>query len=364
MPHLSRAGFEQKLREFVLPQTGRALGAAGSSLKIDDSETGMVIHIEVGFPLSRSAHALESAIRAELAELPQEPAPEFRISWKVQAHGVQQGLKPLPGVSNIIAVASGKGGVGKSTVACNIGLALALEGARVGLLDADIYGPSLPRLLGLSGQKPETRDGKMLDPLEKFGVKAMSIGFLIDDKQPMAWRGPMVTSALNQLLAQTAWGELDYLVIDMPPGTGDIQLTLSQRVPVSGAVIVTTPQEISLSDARKGLEMFQKVNVPILGIVENMAVHICSSCGQQDQIFGAEGGRRLSADYDVPLLGALPLEGRICTHSDGGTPTVIADPDGDTAGLFAKLALRVAGELAAGARDFSHLFPKITVEED
>jgi ATP-binding protein involved in chromosome partitioning len=357
-----RARLEQKLREFVLPQTERPLGAAGSKVQIDEVESGLVVHILLGFPMSRSLHALESALRAHIAGLDIDP--EIRIDWSVQAHGVQAGLKPLPDVANVIAVASGKGGVGKSTVACNVGLALSREGARVGLLDADIYGPSLPRLLGLTGQKPETRDGKTLEPLAAFGVKAMSIGFLVDDRQPMAWRGPMVTSALNQLLGQTNWGELDYLVIDMPPGTGDIQLTLAQRVPVSGAVIVTTPQDIALADARKGLEMFQKVNVPILGIIENMALYSCSNCGHAEHIFGAEGGQRLSRDYGVPLLGSLPLQARVCAHSDGGTPTVIADPDGEAAQLFASVALRAAGELAAGARDFSHLFPNITVEED
>src|SRR5690606_25224448 len=281
----------------------------------------------------------------------------------VDTHSVQHGLKPIPGVKNVIAVSSGKGGVGKSTVAVNLALALGLEGGEVGLLDADIYGPSQPRMLGLSGRRPESRDGKTLEPLTAHGIKAMSIGFLVDERQPMAWRGPMVTSALNQLLMQTNWSGLDYLIVDMPPGTGDIQLTLAQRVPVSGAVIVTTPQDIALADARKGIEMFQKVNVPVLGIIENMSIHVCSSCGHEEAIFGELGGERLSSEYGVPLLGALPLERRIREETDGGNPTVVADPDGPTGRRFRALALRTAGELAASGKDYSRLCPKSTVED-
>jgi ATP-binding protein involved in chromosome partitioning len=263
-----------------------------------------------------------------------------------------------------LAVASGKGGVGKSTVAVNFALALAQEGARVGLLDADIYGPSQPRMLGLLGKRPETRDGKLLEPLVAYGIEAMSIGFLVDDQQPMAWRGPMVTSALNQLLMQTRWGDLDYLIVDMPPGTGDIQLTLAQRVPVSGAVIVTTPQDIALADARKGLEMFQKVHVPVLGVVENMSLHVCTNCGHEERIFGENGGRELSDQYDVPLLGTLPLDRRIRAETDAGKPTVAADPTGPIARAFTEAALRAVGELAARAKDYSRLFPNITVEDN
>jgi ATP-binding protein involved in chromosome partitioning len=261
-------------------------------------------------------------------------------------------------------VASGKGGVGKSTVAVNVALALAQEGARVGVLDADIYGPSQPRMLGLMGRRPETRDGKSLEPLVAHGLEAMSIGFLVDDQQPMAWRGPMVTSALNQLLTQTNWGDLDYLIVDMPPGTGDIQLTLAQRVPVSGAVIVTTPQDIALADARKGLEMFQKVNVPVLGVVENMSLHVCTNCGHEEHIFGEHGGETLSAQYGVPLLGSLPLDRRIRVETDEGKPTVVAEPDGALARAFRAVALRAVGELAARAKDYSRLFPSISVEDD
>ena len=269
----------------------------------------------------------------------------------------------IPGVKNVIAVSSGKGGVGKSTVAVNLALAWAAQGARVGLLDADVYGPSQPIMLGLQGERPTSVDGKRIKPLRAHGVAAMSIGFLVDVEQPMAWRGPMVTSALNQLLADTEWGELDYLVVDMPPGTGDIQLTLAQRVPVAGAVIVTTPQDIALADARKGLRMFEKVHVPVLGIVENMATHVCSRCGHAEHIFGEGGGARMAADYGVQLLGSLPLDARIRAEADGGKPSVVADPASPRAAAYHSLARRAAGELARRGRDRSALFPKIVVED-
>ncbi len=352
---------ESRLREFVVPQTARPLGGPGSALEVDAA--GRRVEARFGFPIERSRGALAAALAEHCRSVQPEPI-EFSLSWSVTTHGVQRGLKPIAGVANVIAVASGKGGVGKSTVAVNTALALAAEGARVGLLDADIYGPSQPRMLGLMGRRPESRDGKTLEPLEAHGLKAMSIGFLVDEQQPMAWRGPMVTSALNQLLTQTNWGELDYLVVDMPPGTGDIQLTLAQRVPVSGAVIVTTPQDIALADARKGLEMFQKVNVPVLGIVENMSIHVCSNCGHREAIFGEHGGERLGRDYNVPLLGALPLDRRIREETDEGAPTVAHEPDGPLAQSFSAAALRAAGELAAEAKDYSRLFPNITVEDE
>ncbi len=281
----------------------------------------------------------------------------------IVAHGVQPGLKPLAGVSNIIAVASGKGGVGKSTTAANLALALAADGAAVGVLDADIYGPSQPLMLGVAEERPVSEDGKTLRPLAAHGLQVMSIGFLVDADQPMVWRGPMVTSALNQLLTQTRWENLDYLVVDMPPGTGDIQLTLSQRVPVSGAVIVTTPQDLALADARKGLQMFRKVSVPVLGIVENMSTHVCSNCGFEEPLFGSGGGRRMADDYDVPLLGQLPLAIEIREQTDGGRPTVVADPDGAAAVAYRRTARRMAARLAMQARDYSSRFPKIVVED-
>ena len=353
----------EKLAAFTVPQTARPLGSAGTRFSVDTVSTGFRVAVHCGFPVERSRSELVERLRAHCAGLAGSGSIEFAVDWSVEMHSVQQGLKPLPGVRNLIAVASGKGGVGKSTVAANLALALVHEGARVGVLDADIYGPSQPRILGLLGRHPESPDGKTITPLRAHGAVAMSIGFLVDEKQPMAWRGPMVTSALNQLLMHTTWGELDYLVVDMPPGTGDIQLTLAQRVPVTGAVIVTTPQDIAVADTRKGLEMFQKVAVPILGVIENMGVHVCSHCGHEESIFGTEGGARLAAHYGVPLLGTLPLETRIREQTDSGVPTVVAEPESAAGRRFIEIAGRVAGELAATGKDYSHLFPKITVEE-
>jgi ATP-binding protein involved in chromosome partitioning len=354
---------QQRLAEFIVPQTGRALGEAGTRLAIEPSADGFDVRVTCGFPAARAGAELERRLGEHCAPLSVGRV-TFSVDWSIETHAVQRGLKPLPGVANLIAVASGKGGVGKSTVAANMALALVGEGAAVGVLDADIYGPSQPRILGLLGQRPKTLDGKTLEPLVAHGLKTMSIGFLVDEAQPMAWRGPMVTSALNQLLGQTNWGETDYLIIDMPPGTGDIQLTLAQRVPVSGAIIVTTPQDIALADARKALEMFQKVSVPVLGVAENMSIHVCSSCGHEEAVFGSGGGERLSADYGLPLLGRLPLQRAIADHTEQGRPTVVADPESAAARLFGELALRAAGELAASGKDYSRLFPEITVEEE
>jgi ATP-binding protein involved in chromosome partitioning len=281
----------------------------------------------------------------------------------IRAHAVQRNLKPIEQIKNVVAVASGKGGVGKSTVAVNLALAWAAQGARVGLLDADIYGPSQPLMLGLEGQRPSAPDGKHLQPLSAHGIVSMSIGFLVDAEQPMVWRGPMVTQALTQLLSETNWGALDYLVVDMPPGTGDIQLTLAQRVPVAGAVIVTTPQDIALADARKGLKMFEKVSVPVLGIVENMSIHVCSNCGHAEHIFGAGGGAKMAEQYGVALLGELPLDARIREEADGGRPTVVAAPDSPRAKAYFDMARRSAAALSRRARDRSSVFPKIVVEE-
>jgi ATP-binding protein involved in chromosome partitioning len=352
------------LGSFVVPHTGRPLGGGGTAFDLERRATVWHVTIRAGFPLGASGDALAEALRVHCAPVLAGEKLEVSIVSEIVAHSVQHGLKPLPGAHNLIAVASGKGGVGKSTVAVNFALALAAEGAKVGLLDADIYGPSQPRMLGLTGRRPETRDGKLLEPLVAHGIEAMSIGFLVDEQQPMAWRGPMVTSALNQLLTQTRWGDLDYLLVDMPPGTGDIQLTLAQRVPVSGAVIVTTPQDIALADARKGLEMFQKVHVPVLGVVENMSLHICSHCGHEERIFGEHGGQALSEQYGVPLLGSLPLDRRIREETDGGKPTVAAEPKSPIARAFTEAALRAAGELAARTKDYSRLFPNITVEDN
>ena len=343
----------------LVPGIDRPLSAVGRVLSAELSGSTAKIELQLGFPAKGIVAELEEAIRglisAEILEL--------NVVSKITAHGVQRSLKPLANVKNIIAIASGKGGVGKSTTAVNLALALAAEGASVGVLDADIYGPSQPLMLGLAGERPTSTDGQSMQPLTAHGIQVMSIGFLIDPDQPMVWRGPMVTSALNQLLNQTQWEDLDYLIVDMPPGTGDIQLTLSQQVPVSGAVIVTTPQDIALLDARKGLQMFRKVSVPILGIVENMSTHICSECGHEEPIFGSGGGESMAADFDVELIGSLPLDLSIREQTDSGEPTVIAEPDGPNAQAYRHAARRMAALLAIQGKDYSRRFPKIVVEE-
>ncbi|HJS22410.1 MAG TPA: iron-sulfur cluster carrier protein ApbC [Steroidobacteraceae bacterium] len=358
---------ETALRECIEayrdPWLKQTLGEARAVRELHLHANRAEVAIVVGFPASDYAPELSAALRQHVGDVGGIESLEVRVTSEIAAHAVQRGLQPLKSVRNVVAVASGKGGVGKSTVAANLALAWAAQGARVGLLDADIYGPSQPRMMGLRGQRPVTRDGKSLEPLQAHGLEVMSIGFLIDEEQPMAWRGPMVTQALNQLIGDTHWSELDYLVIDMPPGTGDIQLTLSQRVPVSGAVIVTTPQDIALLDARKGLKMFEKVSVPVLGVVENMSTHICSNCGHEEHIFGAGGGARMAAQYGVELLGELPLDIHIREQADGGNPTVAAEPDSSRARAFREMARRTAVRLAVGARDYSRLFPKITVED-
>jgi ATP-binding protein involved in chromosome partitioning len=319
--------------------------------------------VVLGFPVGGYRDELTGALLEHLRRAGIDTPLSLDLTADIRSHAVQRGLKPLAEIKNVVAVASGKGGVGKSTVAVNLALAWAAQGARVGLLDADIYGPSQPLMLGLEKERPSSVDGKHLRPLEAHGVKAMSIGFLVDQEQPMVWRGPMVTQALTQLLSDTEWGELDYLVVDMPPGTGDIQLTLSQRVPVAGAVIVTTPQDIALADARKGLKMFEKVAVPVLGIVENMSVHICSNCGHAEHVFGAGGGARMAAQYGVSLLGELPLDAHIREETDGGRPTVVAAPDSPRARAYLETARRTAAALSRRSRDRTNLFPKIVVEE-
>jgi ATP-binding protein involved in chromosome partitioning len=354
---------EEHLTRFIVPQTNRHLGESGTELSVKCDASHIGVGIRCGFPVDLAQEHLIASLREHVAGLELDRPVKFEISWQVGTHSVQPSLKAMPGIRNIVAVASGKGGVGKSTVTTNIALALARQGARVGILDADIYGPSQPRILNLMGQRPETEDGKTLKPLSAHGVTVMSIGFLVEERQAVAWRGPMVTSALNQMLNQTDWGEIDYLLVDMPPGTGDIQLTLAQKVPVSGAVVVTTPQDIALADARKAIDLFRKVGIPVLGVIENMAMHVCSECGHIEHVFGAEGGTRLATEFEVPLLGALPLNGAIREQTDSGTPTVVADPDGPAASAFADAALRVAGELAARGRDYGHLFPNIKVED-
>jgi len=321
----------------------------------------VALDIELGYPAKTQIEPIRKTVSARLRAIPGVDAVKINVASRIVSHAVQRGVKLIPGVKNIVAVASGKGGVGKSTTAVNLALALAAEGARVGVLDADIYGPSQPMMLGIAG-RPESKDGKHLEPMEAHGLQAISIGFLIDVDTPMVWRGPMVTQALEQLLKDTAWRELDYLVIDLPPGTGDIQLTLAQKVPVTGAVIVTTPQDIALIDARKGLKMFEKVGIPILGIVENMSFHVCSKCGHESHIFGSGGGQKMSKDYGAELLGQLPLDEAIQQQADSGKPTVVSDPDGKVAEIYRRIARRCAVKIAESQRDMTSKFPNIVVQ--
>ncbi len=351
------------LNSLEIPDIGRTIGEVAQKAEMTQDGNAVRAQIELGFPAQTSHDDYAAHIAAALREETGVDDVNVELSTKIVAHGVQRNLKPMPGVRNIIAVASGKGGVGKSTVSVNLALALAADGASVGLLDADIYGPSQPQMVGLAGQAPDSEDGKTMLPLEAYGLQVMSIGFLVDADQPMIWRGPMVTSALQQLLHQTNWRDLDYLIIDMPPGTGDIQLTLSQQVPVSGAVIVTTPQNIATLDARKGLAMFKKVSVPVLGVIENMSTHVCSQCGHEEPIFGAGGGERMSQDFGVDLLGQLPLDASIREQTDSGKPTVVAAPDSAAAAACRNAARRMAAAQAAQGRDYSSKFPKIVVED-
>src|SRR6188508_1736064 len=357
---LSEAAVQDALRQLVDPNTGKDFVATRSARNIKVAGEDVSLDIELGYP----GRSQVEPIRRQVAQALRQAGARnvaVNVASKVVAHAVQRGVKLVPGIKNIIAVASGKGGVGKSTTAVNLALALAAEGASVGILDADIYGPSQPMMLGLSG-RPESRDGKTLEPLEAYGLQAMSIGFLIDQDTPMVWRGPMVTQALEQLLKDTNWRDLDYMIVDMPPGTGDIQLTLAQKVPVTGAVIVTTPQDIALIDARKGLKMFEKVGVPIVGVVENMSIHVCSNCGHSEAIFGEGGAAKMCADYNVPFLGGLPLDIRIREQTDNGRPTVVADPDGPVAAIYREIARKTAAFVAQRAEDFSARFPSIKVQ--
>ena len=349
------------LKELTDPNTGKdyVTGKEAKNIKIDGDDVSL--DIVLGYPAKTQVEPIRKAVIAKLKGIPGIGNVSANVTIKIVTHAVQRGVKLISNVKNIIAVASGKGGVGKSTTAVNLALALAAEGASVGMLDADIYGPSQPTMLGISG-RPESRDGKRLEPLEGHGIQAMSIGFLIDVETPMVWRGPMVTQALEQLLNETNWRDIDYLVVDLPPGTGDIQLTLAQKVPVTGAIIVTTPQDIALMDARKGLKMFEKVNIPILGIVENMSLHICSKCGHEEHVFGSGGGSRMSKDYAVDLLGSLPLDISIREQADSGKPTVVANPDGRVAEIYRQIARRVAVKIAEKQQDHSAVFPKIVIQ--
>jgi ATP-binding protein involved in chromosome partitioning len=341
-------------KDFVSTKQVRNLQVDGGAVAFD---------VELGYPAKSQLPALRSSLVAAARSVAGVDNVSVNITTKVTAHSVQRGVQLMPNVKNIVAVASGKGGVGKSTTAVNLALALAAEGAQVGLLDADIYGPSQPMMMGID-QRPESEDGKTMEPLENYGVQVMSIGFLVNQDEAMIWRGPMATQALEQLLRQTNWRELDYLIVDLPPGTGDIQLTLSQRVPMTGAVIVTTPQDIALLDAKKGIRMFEKVGVPILGIVENMAVHVCSNCGHAEHIFGEGGGQKLAQQFGTDYLGALPLDIKIRLQADSGKPTVVSEPDSEVAKIYKSVARQVAIKIAQKAKDFSSKFPTITVSKD
>ena len=360
--NLTESAVTDALKAVIDPNTGKDFVSTKQlkNLKVEGGD--VAFDVELGYPAKSQTAALRKALIAAVRTLPGVHNVSVNLGTKIVAHAVQRGVQLMPKVKNIIAVASGKGGVGKSTTAVNLALALAAEGASVGILDADIYGPSQPMMMGIEG-RPESTDGQTMEPMENYGVQVMSIGFLVDADNPMIWRGPMVTQALEQLLRQTNWSELDYLIVDMPPGTGDIQLTLSQKVPLTGAIIVTTPQDIALLDAKKGLKMFEKVGVPILGLVENMAVHVCPSCGHVEHIFGADGGKRMAEQYGVDYLGALPLNLSIREQADAGRPSVVSDPDGEIAAIYKTVARQVAVKIAAKAKDFSSKFPTISISK-
>ncbi len=362
MTELIKSDIENCLKSFIDPNHDLDLIAAKSVKSIAVENNQVVVKIELGYPANSYHAELKTAVEKHLKTLPDLKSITVEVSSKVIAHAVQQTLKPLANIKNIIAIASGKGGVGKSTTSVNLALALAAEGAQVGILDADIYGPSIPTMLGLSGL-PESRDNKTMMPKEAYGIQTMSIGYLVEADQAVIWRGPMVTNALQQLLRDTNWSNLDYLIIDLPPGTGDIQLTLSQQIPVSGAIIVTTPQDIALIDAQRGLAMFNKVNVPVLGIVENMSMHICSNCGHAEPIFGEGGGKIMAETNHVDFLGALPLDINIRMQADSGHPTVVADPEGQAAQMYKAIARKAAAKLALRARDFTGRFPNIVIQK-
>jgi ATP-binding protein involved in chromosome partitioning len=363
MSELTQDAIKEAIKGYIEPHLEKDLVTAKAVKGVDIDGGKVKLTIELGFPAKGCMDEIVTQVKGLVSAVAGVADVEVDIASKIAAHSVQKALKPIDNIKNIIAVASGKGGVGKSTTAVNLALALAEEGARVGVLDADIYGPSQPRMLGITG-KPESKDGKTLEPMEGYGLQAMSIGFLIDEETPMIWRGPMVTQALEQLLNDTNWADLDYLVVDLPPGTGDTQLTLAQKVPVSGAVIVTTPQDIALLDARKGLKMFEKVEVPVLGIVENMSTHICSKCGHEEHIFGQGGGSSMANQYHVDLLGSLPLDIRIREETDGGKPTVVAEPEARISQIYREIARKTAAKLSLQAKDYAAKFPNIVIQNN
>jgi ATP-binding protein involved in chromosome partitioning len=361
MSEVSQLQVETALKEVIDPYLEQDLVTAKCVKNIAAADGRVTIEIALGYPAKGWQEGLAAKLKEKVAAIAGVRDVQLQIASKIVAHGVQKGVKPIEGIKNIIAVASGKGGVGKSTVAVNLALALSAEGATAAILDADIYGPSQPRMLG-THMKPESKDGRKMEPVVSYHLQSMSIGFLVDEETPMIWRGPMVTQALEQLLKDTNWQNVDYLIIDLPPGTGDVQLTLAQKVPVSGAVIVTTPQDIALLDARKAYKMFEKVEVPVLGVVENMSTHICSKCGHEEHIFGEGGGQKMAEQYDVDFLGAIPLDIRIREQTDNGRPTVVAEPDGRLAGIYREIARRVAAKLSLKKKDYSAAFPSIVIQ--
>ncbi len=363
MSAVTREQVEAAVKEVIDPFLEKDLVSARSVKDVEIADGKVTVRVVLGYPAKSHVQPLAASVRERVAAVPGVTSVDVEVTSKIVSHAVQKGVQPLKNVKNIIAVASGKGGVGKSTVAVNLALALSQEGARVGILDADIYGPSQPRMLG-AHQKPESKDGQSLEPIVSYHVQSMSIGYLIDEETPMIWRGPMVTQALEQLLKDTNWHDLDYLIIDLPPGTGDTQLTLAQKIPVSGAVIVTTPQDIALLDARKGLKMFEKVNVPVLGVVENMSIHICSQCGHEEHIFGQGGGLRMAEQYGVDFLGGIPLDGQIREDTDVGNPTVVKDPEGRIAQVYRDIARRAAAKLSLKSKDYTTKFPSIVIQNN
>ena len=363
MADVAQSQIEEALKSYIDPYLEKDLVSAKAVKNIKVEGGNVTIDIVYGFPINGYKNDLSEKLTGIVKAIAGVDSVTINTSFKIASHAVQKGVNMIPGVKNIIAVASGKGGVGKSTTSVNLALALSAEGATVGILDADIYGPSQPRMLGISKQ-PESEDGKSLEPLMNYNIQSMSIGYLIDEETPMIWRGPMVTQALEQLLKDTKWKDVDYLIVDLPPGTGDIQLTLAQKVPVTGAVIVTTPQDIALLDARKGLKMFEKVEVPVLGIIENMSIHICSECGHAEHIFGEGGGDRMAAESDVDMLGALPLDMSIRIGTDEGKPTVAVDPEGTVASIYRDIARHVAAKLSQKTKDHTAAFPNIVIQNN
>jgi ATP-binding protein involved in chromosome partitioning len=358
---ITREHIEDVLSKVQDPHLQQDLVSAKMVRDVNIDGGRVQLQLEMGYPANGYHEKMTDIIKSKLGSLDGIADIDIIIDTKIISHSVQKGVQLIPNIKNIIAIASGKGGVGKSTTAINLALALQKEGANVGILDADIYGPSQPRMLGCRG-KPESIDGKTMEPMVSYGMQSMSIGYLIEEDNPMIWRGPMVTSALEQLLGDTNWTDLDYLVVDLPPGTGDIQLTLCQKIPVSGAIIVTTPQDIALLDAKKGLKMFHTVDVPVLGIIENMSTYICNQCGHEDHIFGEGGGEQMAEQYDIDLLGSLPLDTKIREGVDNGRPTVSMDPDSRAALSYRDIARRAAAKLALQAKDYSSAFPRIVID--